>query len=200
MSQKAILFDINSIYPNSLVSKIVEILRKFQSDALQGFVIGKIEVKNSAAFLLPQIVHRKIGEAEMAIISSTLFDDVRLDVWLMLSTNQPINAKSINKKLANYHAKIAFDVANISAFQVLSQDNNYIHLNEKPVVQGLLQLFFIEKYLGEGSLNAFSIKFQEKLWADETLFLMEEGNKLLGMNDDGVQILEFKVHSGVSPE
>ena len=127
----------------------------------------------------------------MAIISSTLFDDVRLDVWLISNTNQPTNAKSINKNLANYHAKIAFNVANISEFQVLSQDNNYIHLNEKPVVQGLLQLLFIEKYLGDGSLNAFSIKFQEKLWADETLFLMEEGNKLLGLNEDSVQIFEF---------
>lgn len=184
-------FDINTTYSNSLVSKIVEILRKFQSDALQGFVIGKVEVKKSKTFLLPQIVHRKIGETEMAIISSTLFDDVRLDVWLMSNTNQPTNAKSINKNLANYHAKIAFNVANISEFQVLSQDNNYIHLNEKPVVQGLLQLLFIEKYLGDGSLNAFSIKFQEKLWADETLFLMEEGNKLLGLNEDSVQIFEF---------
>ncbi|AGF58787.1 hypothetical protein B0P06_002891 [Clostridium saccharoperbutylacetonicum] len=72
----------------------------------------------------------------------------------------------------------------IVEFSKYTNDKNLIHLNDKPIVQGLIILMHLSR-LVEGS-SEITIKFINPIYSDEDIYIKKEHDTILGYVDNAL--------------
>lgn len=88
--------------------------------------------------------------------------------------------KDLSEMTLKHFRKITKD--EVYKFSKYTGDINSIHLTDKPVVQGLLILMHLEKYIKEG--KNIEVKFISLLYADTSIYISESENTILGYSEN----------------
>lgn len=105
----------------------------------------------------------------------------RLTVQLLVRKIHPIKfspSKVEGREVYRFSKEEIYD------FSKRIHDENPIHLNEEPIVQGLLLLQFIYAYLKHP--NQLQLKFVNPVFANDAIYIKEEASFITGYTESGI--------------
>ena len=110
-----------------------------------------------------------------------------------------MNSLSENKSdkllylLDKYESSLMTSSKEVEDFCRITEDDNYIHRGERPVVPGLL---IIDKVLSEkNAISNFSINFYKPVYAGQEIFIKKKKNEILGICE-GFLFFKIKINQG----
>lgn len=106
---------------------------------------------------------------------------INLSIYLINGTSKKINVSKKNKveEYKNFLTHtIKFTKEEVYNFSKYTRDINSIHLENKPVVQGLLILMYLEKYLKD--VKSMEVKFINPMYAESLVHICELENIIIG--------------------
>lgn len=107
---------------------------------------------NLLSKLTIDLVHYKAIKEEIKVIKKEKIDF--LEYWMTISKDE------------------------VYEFNKYTNDINYIHMLDKPIVQGLLILMHLSELIKE--FKAITIKFIRPIYSEEDIYIKKEEDKILG--------------------
>lgn len=173
-----------------MVNQLLHILKHFQNEPLDGFLIAKIEVK-SGDCVNNGIQFKKLYENKIAaIIQEQLLENEWVKLILIKSGISENEGKSSNN-LGEKISEVQFSKIELEEFLEKSGDKNSVHFGENPIVPGLLILEKILDLINE-KLNLFEFKFFTPMHLNSKLSIYKvSDNEYVGSTENKII---FKFH------
>ncbi len=164
-----------------MIESLINILKKYQNEPLDGFYMAKIEVKKPENETLG-IVFKSINAiTKVAIISEKLTDNQLIKLILIKTKIKELPLNELENIGGNTLFTIQFSNKDISQYLQKSGDTNTIHLLQNPVVPGLL---IMEKFWSKIEIKNqfFNVKFSAPLLENMPLEISKiSNNEWLGV-------------------
>lgn len=175
-------------------------LGKSFNNSYNNYVIGKIIFKkyiesDSLSFVFKE--EQKKINYKRCFLQALNEDNLCYFLEIVLLKNINRNKAALNKLIeCNEEAEYfkAISKKNVEDFMLLTKDFNIIHKGERPVVQGLLLLSYIDNYLNEKmeKYSEIEIKFLTPIYANEELKISINGDEILLLRNSKI-VLRGKI-------
>ena len=164
-------------------------LSKLNKDSFQGAYIGKIKYeiyckeKDGEYF---SYIEKENKNLVIIVIEKKFKEKLleKLNIYLVKKNNNNSCEEDFVKE--NLEKNISFwrkiSKEEVYKFSKLTGDENYIHLTNKPVVQGMFLLNEIIKEIG--NFKELEIKFIKPIFADEEIFLQKGDGIILAYSNN----------------
>lgn len=191
-----------------MVFLISKIMKKLSGEIPSGFFLTKVEVisesnltNSSFDFCSARIVKYKATDLYSYFIceGEGLGDNevlLKIKFSLMKGSMNSLrenNNDKLNYLLDKYESSLIVSSKEVENFCSITEDDNYIHRGERPVVPGL---FIIDKVLGGNNTNMnFYINFYKPVYAEQEIFIKRKKNEILGICEDFL-CFKIKINQG----
>lgn len=178
------LFKLIKNYLTNPVQKIHSALKKYQSDALDGYFIAKIELKYWENERLGISLKKLSNKISSYIINELIPDNQIVNVVLIQGSSEPLIQKV--DAIPNQKAILIknFTLLALGHFLKSTGDQNPIHGGENPVVPGLMILENLTEII-DFKITTFKIKFYNPLHLQNELTVYKTAeNELIGFNNN----------------